>query len=72
MVGGWGQVWWVVGWLGKGVVGWLGLLVGEWRGGVIAVRVGGLVHRDGGVIGANWGWVSWSPGVVRWLGPRGG
>ena len=33
VVGCWHQVWWVVGWLGKGVVGWLGsrggALVGE-------------------------------------------
>ena len=27
VVGGWGQVWWAVGWLGKGVIGWLGLRV---------------------------------------------
>ena len=29
----WGQVWWVMGWLGKGVMGWVGprggALVGE-------------------------------------------
>ena len=24
------------------------------------------------MIGAKWWWVSWSSGVVRWLGPRGG
>ena len=41
------------------------------RGGrVILVRGGGLVHRDGGVIGDKWWWVGWSPGVVRWLGSR--
>ena len=44
---GWGKVWWVVRWLGKGVVGWMGprgsALVGELGRWVIRVRVGGLV-----------------------------
>ena len=34
------------------------------------VRGGGLVHSSGGMIGAKW-WFGWSPGVVRWLEPRG-